>query len=206
MRNIGARVYGDPDALDPLSGYAAKAFPAFYHTQRSVIKDCLPADDFRFPMIYGPNQPDRLSRAGDVEGPSVEYHLFVAGTGTDWTEEEFRLAASRVYTLERAVAVRHWGRDRAMDEMVLPSFEYLENWTNPMLGQRQALDRARFEPVMDEYYGHQGWDVETGWPTRERLAALGMGDVHAPMVEGARRAKASLPPPPPAEPVPLIHG
>ena len=93
-----------------------------------------------------------------------------------------------------------------MDESVLPSFEYLENWTNPLLGERYALDRVQFEPVMDEYYQHQGWDVETGWPTKERLAELGMPDAYEPMVRGARRAKEALPDPPRAEPVPLIHG
>jgi aldehyde:ferredoxin oxidoreductase len=206
MRGIAARIYGDPDAVDPYSGYKAKAYPAFYHTKRSVMKDCLPADDFRFPMIYHPNSPDRFFRVDGIDGPSVEYHLFKAGTGTEWAEEEFERAAERVYTLERAVAVRHWGRDRSMDEMVLPSYEYLENWANPLLGERYALDREQFEPVMDDYYRYQGWDAETGWPTRERLAELGIEDVYEPMVAGARRAKVDLPEPPRAEPVPLIHG
>jgi hypothetical protein len=93
-----------------------------------------------------------------------------------------------------------------MDESVLPSFEYLENWTNPLLGERQALDREQFLSVMDDYYTLHGWDVETGWPTKERLAELGMPGVYDPMVGGAARAKASLPEPPVAQPVPLIHG
>jgi aldehyde:ferredoxin oxidoreductase len=216
MRGIAARIYRDPDALDPYSGYKAKAYPGFFHTKRSIIKDTLPADDFRFPCIYSPNSEDHFCRitvdggngaASEViDGPSVEYHIFRAGTGVDWSEEQYELAAERLYTLERAVQVRHWGRDRAMDESVLPAFEYLENWTNPLLGQRYALDRELFKPVMDEYYQYQGWDVETGWPTPERLAELGMPDVHEAMVKGARRAKESLPEPPVAQPVPLIHG
>jgi aldehyde:ferredoxin oxidoreductase len=110
-----------------------------------------------------------------------------------------------VYTLERAVQVRHWGRDRKMDETVLPSFEYLENWVNPLLGERHALDREQFEPVMHEFYTLQGWDPSTGWPTRERLAELGIEEVYEPMVEGATQAREELPPPPVAEPVPAIH-
>lgn len=204
-RAIAEHIYGDPDAADPHSGYKAKAYPAFYHTRRSVIKDCTPTGDFLFPLIFTPNTPDRFCRVAGIEGPSVEYHLFKAGTGTEWTEEEFERAASRVYTLERAVQVRHWGRDRKVDEMVLPSFEYPENWINPILGKRYALDREQFKPVMDEYYGYQGWDAETGWPTQARLAELGIEYVHEPMVEGAKRAKACLPELPPAEPVPQIH-
>jgi aldehyde:ferredoxin oxidoreductase len=206
MRAISARIYGDPEAVDPYSGYKAKGYPAFYHTRRSVIKDCLPADDFQFPMIYSRNTADHFCRVAGIDGPSVEYHLFVAGTGTNWPEEAFERAAERVYTLERAIAVRHWGRDRKMDEMVLPAYEYAENWTNPLLGERYALDRAQFRPVMDDYYRCQGWDVSTGWPAKERLAELNLDGVYEPMVEGARQARARLPEPPRAEPVPAVHG
>ena len=93
--------------------------------------------------------------------------IMVMANGGRFTSEAAEL-------LERALHVRHWGRDRAMDEGVLPSFEYLENWPSPELGERQALDPVQFKPVMDEYYGYLGWDVETGWPTQERLQELGM--------------------------------
>ena len=85
--------------------------------------------------------------------------------------------------------VRHWGRDRQMDESVLPAYEYEENWENPVLGEKYALDREQFLPIMDDYYRFLGWDPETGWPTRQRLAGLGLEDVYAPMVEGADRAR-----------------
>jgi len=193
MRAIAQRIYGDPAAIDPHTGYEAKAFPGFYHSKRSVMKDCVPVGDTMFPLIYSENTSDRFARVGDIAGPSVEYELFIAGTGVAWSEAEFERAAERVYTLERALTVRHWARDRRMDEMVLPSFEYPESWTSPVLGGRQALDRKQFEPVMDEYYALLGWDVESGWPTQARLAELGIEGVHEPMVEGARRAKAELP-------------
>ena len=205
MRGIARHVYHDPDALDPLSGYRGRAYPAYYHTKRSVMKDCLPVDDFVFPLIYSEDTPDRLCRLAGIEGPSVEYHLFIAGTGSNWTEGEFERAAERVYTLERANVVRHWARTRKLDEMVLPSFEYLENWPSPLLKERQALDRQEFEPVMDEYYALQGWDVENGWPTQERLNELGLPDVYEPMVSGAAKAREKHPEVPIAEPVPDIH-
>jgi hypothetical protein len=75
---------------------------------------------------------------------------------------------------------------------------------NPELGQRYALDRAQFKPVMDDYYRYQGWDAATGWPTPERLAELGLEGVYGPMVKGAERAKRTLPEPPAAEPVPHV--
>jgi len=139
-------------------------------------------------LIYSPNTEDRYVRIGDIEGPAVDYHLFQLGTGVEWSEDDFNRAADRIYTIERALTVRHWGRDRQMDETVLPAYEYQENWVNPVAGEKKALDRAQFAPVMDEYYRCLGWDVRTGWPTPERLNELGLGDVHQPMIDGAVQA------------------
>ena len=201
MRAIGERVYGRADVLDPLSGYEGKAIPAAFHNVRSVIKDCLPVDDQIFPMIYTSQTEDHFVRIGDIDGPDIEAHLFAAGTGVDWDPAEFSRAAERILNLERAITVRHFGRDRAMDERVLPSFEYDEIWVNPELGSKRALDREAFRPVMDHYLELRGWDVETGWPTAEKLAELGLEGVHGPMVEGAEKARATLPELPPVEPV-----
>jgi aldehyde:ferredoxin oxidoreductase len=199
MRGIAQHSYGDPDSLDPYGGYKGKAAAAFFHIKHSVMKDCLSADDFIFPLQFSLNSEDRFCRIGDIDGPSVDYHLFRAGTGTPWTEQEFDDAALRVYTLERALNVRHWGRDRSMDGIVLQSFEYPENWVNPLLGERYALDREQFRPVADQYYSLLGWDLDRAWPTPERLGALGLGDVYEPMVAGAAQAEV----PPIAEPGPV---
>ncbi len=192
LRALGERVYGSADAVDPTSGYRDKAYPAYHQTLRSVLKDCVPVDA-HFPLIYDSQAPDGIFRLGDVEGigpvdgAAVEYHLFAAGTGVQWTQEEFVRAAERVFTLERALQVRHWGRDRQTDELVLPYFQHTELYQNPYLDGRQALDPEQFAPVVDEFYALQGWDPVTGWPTRERMCALGMGELYDPMVVGVRR-------------------
>jgi aldehyde:ferredoxin oxidoreductase len=201
MREIGQRVYGRADTLDPLSGYDGKAVPAAYHGLRSVMKDCLPTDDQVFPLIYSLNSVDGFCRVGEIDGPDVDAAILRAGTGLDWDTVELERAAERVLNLERAITIRHFGRDRRMDARVLPAFEYDENWVNPELGARQRLDRARFIPVMDEYYRLRGWDQVSGWPTRERLATLGLDDVYDKMVEGARAAMMRLPPLTPEQPV-----
>jgi aldehyde:ferredoxin oxidoreductase len=198
LRALGQRVYGSPDAVDPCSGYRGKAYPGYYQTLRSVVKDCLPVDA-HFPLIYRKDAPDLYWRLhdvegiGDIEGPSIEYHLFCAGTGVDWSEDEFLTAAERVFSLERALQVRHWGRDRALDETVFSYFERVEPYRNPFLDQRHALDREQFRPVLDEFYALHGWDSERGWPTPERLRQLGLEDLHRPMVEGAERVTGARP-------------
>lgn len=205
MRAIAQRIYGDPASLDPYSGYQAKAAPGFFHMKHSVMKDCLPTDDRVFPMIYTANSPDHYCRLGEIEGPSMEYHLFKAGVGVSWSEEEFNRAAERVYTMERALTVRHWGRDRKMDELTLPSFEYVENWKSPLLDKRYALDRVQFTPVMEDYYRLLGWDPATGWPTREHMNGLGMGEMYAPMIAGAEQSAKERAPLPELGPVPQIN-
>jgi aldehyde:ferredoxin oxidoreductase len=194
IRALGQRVYGSADAVDPCSGYKGKAYPGYYQTLRSVIKDCLPADA-HFPLIYRASAPDLswhlhdIEGIGDIEGSSVEYHLFRAGTGVPWSEEEFARAAERVCSLQRALQVRHWARDREMDETVLPYFERTEPYQSPFLDRRYGLDREQFKPVMDEFYRLHGWDIRRGWPTQERLRQLGMEDVYEPMVDGAESVK-----------------
>jgi aldehyde:ferredoxin oxidoreductase len=189
LRAIGERVYRSASAVDPTSGYDGKAYPGYYQTLRSAIKDCLPIDA-HFPLIYRESAPDgywRLQNVegiGEIEGPDIEYHLFAAGTGVCWSKKEFEQAAQRVCTMERALQVRHWARDRRVDESVLPYFERPELYQSPFLEKRYALDRARFGPVIDEFYTLHGWDVERGWPTRAHLDALGMPDVYEPMVRG----------------------
>jgi hypothetical protein len=106
--------------------------------------------------------------------------------------------------LERAISVRHFAKDRTMDEQVIPSFEYEENGPNPLIGKRMSLDRTQFKPVVDDYLARLGWDLETGWPTSQRLAELDL-DIHAEMVLGAQNAQARLPKLPPVPPIEDTH-
>jgi aldehyde:ferredoxin oxidoreductase len=194
LRAIGQRIYHSSDAVDPYSDYNGKAYPGYYQTLRSVIKDCVPVDG-HFPLIYRETAPDGCWRlrdvdgVGDIEGPSIEYHLFAAGTGVAWSEEMFMQAAERVCALERALQVRYWARNRQTDEMVLPYFEQIELCRSPFLDRRYGLDREQFKPVIDEFFSLHGWNVETGWPTHEHLRELGMEDVYEPMLAGASRVR-----------------
>ena len=189
-RDWSRHIYGTESAADPYSGYEGKARVGYFHTIRPVIKDCVPVDDLTFPLLFNSATADYRSvlkdRDGnDIDGKDVEYHLFRLGTGVEWSKEEFEQSAVRVYNLERALVVRHWGRDRSIDEMVLPYFEETETFQNPLLQERYGLDRAKFGPVLDEFYALHGWDPATGWPTRESLDRLGLTGVYDDMIAGA---------------------
>ena len=183
LADVGARVYGTRDAVHPTSGYRAKAFPAVWEGRRSVMKDSLTLDDKVFPRIYSKNAPDHFARAGDMDGPSFEYHMFRLATGLDLSEGDFERLAERAFNLERALHVRNWNRSRQLDEQVIPCFERMENWVNPFVGTRQKLDRARFAALLDEYYQLRGWAVDTGRPMQAKLLELGLDDVARELVE-----------------------
>jgi aldehyde:ferredoxin oxidoreductase len=118
-----------------------------------------------------------------MAGPSFEYHMFRLATGTEIEEEEFEQMAERVFNLERTLQIRNWDRSRTVDEEVIPHFERVENWTNPVIGERMKLDRQQFAVLLDEYYTLRGWDPVSGRPTREKLEELGLSDVADELAE-----------------------
>ena len=87
------------------------------------------------------------------------------------SEVDLHRAGERIWNLLRAIDVRYFNRDRAIDESTLDGFDF------PGKDDGVMLDRERFLKMLDVYYAESGWDVEHGWPTRPRLEALGMADV-----------------------------
>ncbi|MDA8216801.1 MAG: hypothetical protein M0Z94_04205, partial [Dehalococcoidales bacterium] len=179
MMAIGERLYGVRSAFDPVSGYEEKAIPAYWHANRSVLKDCLTVDDQMFPRIFSNKTADGFARTDDppMDGPDFEYHMFVAATGSEWSKEDLDQACDRVFNLERAIQIRNHGRKRADDESVIGLFQQPEWWANPLLGEKQGMDPEKFRQMLSEYYQLRGWDVATGHPTRARLEAVGLADV-----------------------------
>ena len=177
IKSVGERVYGTAKAVDPGSDYEGKEFPAVWHGHRSVMKDSVALDDTIFPAILSFNSPDGLARAGDMLGLDFEYHLFTSATGVDVTPDEFELACERVFNLERAIQVRNYHRGRDDDETVVPYFEYVEWWENPLVGEKRRLERAKFLPLLNKYYRLRGWDLKRGRPTGSKLRQLGLADV-----------------------------
>ncbi len=52
-----------------------------------------------------------------------------------------------------------------------------ESLSGPSRPSGVPLDLERFSAVLDRYYELRGWNPANGWPTRERLERLGLGDV-----------------------------
>lgn len=174
IMEVSARIYGTTESADPAGGYAGKAVPAVWHGNRSVMKDSLPVGDQVFPRIYSRKTSDGFARAGDMEGPSFERHMFSSLTGIDWDDDAMEAASARALNLERALMARNFDRSRSHDEGLVPYFERTEQLENPILGVRRGMDRGSFAGVLDEYYALRGWDAATGRPTAGTLNKAGL--------------------------------
>lgn len=104
-----------------------------------------------------------------VEPSQYARHL-TALTGTNYDKDKLLEVGERIWNLQRAFNVRE-GFSRKDDR--LPHRLTSEPLPNgPDKGSVVHLER-----MLDEYYEARGWDKATGWPTREKLEALGLDDV-----------------------------
>jgi aldehyde:ferredoxin oxidoreductase len=97
--------------------------------------------------------------------------LLQAATGWDFTGEEVRQIGERIVNLERLFIARE-GITRKDD--TLP-----RRFLDVPLGEEAGSSAGsvlELKPMLDEYYRARGWDVETGLPTQDRLAELGLDE------------------------------
>lgn len=91
--------------------------------------------------------------------------LMEYATGTPYTPEEVLQAAERVYNLERMFLLKAGSTVDTLPHRML----------NEPLPEGPAKGQvARLDEMLPEYYVERGWD-ENGWPTQEKLEALGLG-------------------------------
>jgi aldehyde:ferredoxin oxidoreductase len=71
--------------------------------------------------------------------------------------------------------VRNHGRNRALDEAVIPHYQ----WPEKTDGTHLSADAGEFRALLDRYYDLRGWDRETGVPTQDKLHALELDEMVA---------------------------
>ena len=96
-------------------------------------------------------------------------------TGWDVTPEALLEIGDRSVNLKRAISKKR-GLKRGHDQ--IPQIAAAALSEGATVGRAPDLDR-----MLKEYYAHRGWDSETGMPTAETLARLGLDwvaeDLHA---------------------------
>ena len=168
VRNVCAKVYGNPDICDPALTYdppELKAIPAIWHSHRGMILDSLILCDYENTRVFSMLSDDGAADTG------LMARLLTAATGLEYSEEDLDRAGERIWNQLRAIDVRNFGRDRAIDESTIDGFMY------PGKDDGVVPDRAGLVRLLDAYYALSGWDSIRGCPMRAKLEALGLGDV-----------------------------
>ena len=188
LRKIGKKFWGSEKAVD-FSTYEGKALAAIKIQHREYAKESMILCDFVWPIF------DDASSSEHVGDPTLESRLLSAVTGKHIDEKALEQYGERIFNLNRAIMLREGRKGRTDDS--LPETQYIERvemiadvfgMHNPELllpgagdeiisRRGKAVDREKFERMLDEYYDVRGWDRATGFPTRKKLEELGLGCV-----------------------------
>jgi len=97
--------------------------------------------------------------------------LLSAAWGMEIGAEELMLAGRRTVTLERCFNVRQ-GVERSREEHLPWRMMHEPVQEGPNAGR--VTSPPEMDLMLDQYYRLHHWDVDTGQPTKEVLAALGL--------------------------------
>jgi aldehyde:ferredoxin oxidoreductase len=102
--------------------------------------------------------------------------LYNYATGLDMTTEDMLRAGRRIWNMEK-VWVTMQGQTRAddypPDRIFAEEVVYKRPSEDPQV--YPALNRQRYERILNRYYESEGWDTGTGLPTSETLHNLRLG-------------------------------
>jgi aldehyde:ferredoxin oxidoreductase len=158
---IATKIFGSDLAVDH-STYEYKPEAVIYSQNRSAVINILIVCDWIFPLFQSFNTN---GREGDT---SIESQLLRAVTGYALSEQELDQIGERVWNLARAHMVRE-GRTRQQDTLHKSFFSK----TNT----EKAVPKTDFEKAKTQYYRLRGWDIDTGWPTKQKLSQIGLSDI-----------------------------
>jgi aldehyde:ferredoxin oxidoreductase len=123
---------------------------------KSELKESIATCDWQLPDVF------------NMEAETV---IFETATGAGMDYKEMDLAAERLKNLFRAICIRNYERTREMEvNEILPFLRYPDADGN-------IVDEDGFNLFVSNYYKLRGWDIETGWPTRETYEKLGLKEV-----------------------------
>jgi aldehyde:ferredoxin oxidoreductase len=112
--------------------------------------------------------------------------LMSAAWGVDMDAEELMRAGRRIVTLERCFNVRQ-GATRRREQHLPWRMMHEPLQDGPHAGQ--VTSPREMDEMLDRYYSLHGWDVETGQPTDEVLAALGLDSICSDLEDWVARGQ-----------------
>jgi aldehyde:ferredoxin oxidoreductase len=164
----------------------ARRYAGFYNESMSICEMML---------------PNFIGRsANGIAGPSpeLEYRYYQAVTGNGKTFADTMEIGRKIWNMERAIRVMA-GRHR--DNEQFAPFMYMSGATFALGGGKPVyqdgkwsfenqndlyLDKAGVELFKTNFYKLEGWDINTGWPSRKTLEGLGMKKIADAMANKGR--------------------
>ncbi len=178
QKEIAAEKWGSGDAIDapadykPMNEYKAKF--AKWGIIRNCLHDSLTLCNWMWPMTTSP-----LKERGYRGDTGLEAKFLSLATGEEISEEELDLAGERIFTLHRALTVKHMG---TMD--MRNKHDLMCDWVfdkdpdkKPFTPGTIKMDRDDMELAFTMFYKEMGWDEKLGAPTKETLVRLGLKDI-----------------------------
>jgi len=145
--------------------------------------------DWQWPDFVNPYGPGKVGSTGEAEPKFINAVL-----GTNFTFLDGIMLGKKVWNLDRAIWILQ-GRHR--DSENFAAYIYKEvvmgqpgatrhlvpcfingQWEYKNVNTKtRKIDRDSFEDFKTRFYQFEGWDPDSGWPTRKTLQDLGMSDV-----------------------------
>jgi aldehyde:ferredoxin oxidoreductase len=121
------------------------------------------------------DQRSTIKRLGTLPSPvgPVILDSFNAVTGLNVDKNYLISAAERTWNVEKAYNVRE-GSTRD-DDTIGEGWHKWPITSGPH--KSRVVDKAELEKAKSKLYELRGWDVDTGWPTKETYERLGLKDV-----------------------------
>jgi aldehyde:ferredoxin oxidoreductase len=121
----------------------------------------------------------------DIGMPGTFAGLFNAVTDADLTVSEVLTIGERITNLERAYNVREYltRKDDTLPKRILEE---------PMPDGPAQGYVVNLAPMLDEYYEKRGWNLQTGFPTREHLEKIGLKDIADDLEEIGKLGKPNV--------------
>ncbi len=174
----GDRLMMDYSSPNMYSEHIAKLVAWHRHYSRFWTQSVLLCD-WRWPDFLNPYGPNKVGSSGKAEEV-----YFKAVTGRHISFQEGVELGRRIWNLDHAIWTLQ-GRHR--DMVHFADFIYEVPFTGPafMPGRNggrweyisvsgRVLNRDGFEGFKDLFYHLEGWDPDTGYPTRSTLTSLGL--------------------------------
>lgn len=123
---------------------------------KAELKDSVTCCDWQSPNLWWPD---------------MEAQMFSAVTGIQMGEHELDEVAERSRLLYRAIMIRDSGRNREMEvNEIFPIMQYPDPWG-------KTVTWEEWNDLVDLYFSARGWDIKSGWPTREKYEEFGLEEV-----------------------------